>query len=55
MSEHTKNRWQNRRRQDVHDGDGSGTFCGSEFKAISTMMLNPCMTNPSLLAAASMV
>ena len=23
MSEHTKNRWQKRRRHDVHDGDGN--------------------------------
>ena len=23
MSEHTKNRWQDRRRHDVHDGDGN--------------------------------
>jgi O-acetyl-ADP-ribose deacetylase (regulator of RNase III) len=28
MSENTKNRRQNRRRHEAHDGDISGTFCG---------------------------
>ena len=48
MSEHTKNRWQNRRRHEANDGDISGTFCGREFKGIRTMELNTCMKNPIL-------
>ena len=47
MSEHTKNRWRKRCRHDVHDGDISGTFCGGAFKVIRTMVLNPCMENPT--------
>ena len=42
MSEHTKKRWQNRRRHDVHDGDGFGTFCGREFKGTRMMILITC-------------
>lgn len=45
MSEHTKNRWQKRRRHDAHDGDVSGTFCGREFKDIHTMVLIFAMKN----------
>ena len=40
MSEHTKNRWQNRRRHEAHDGDISGTFRGRVFKVIRMMELN---------------
>lgn len=47
MSEHTKKRWQNRRRHEVHDGDISGAFCGRAFKGIRTMVLNSCMENPT--------
>ena len=47
MSEHTKNRWQNRRRHEVHDGDISGAFCGRALKSIRMMVLNPCMENPT--------
>ena len=46
MSEHTKNRWQNRRRHEAHDGDISGTFRGRVFKVIRMMEVNPCMENP---------
>ena len=40
MSEHTKNRRQNRRRHEAHDGDMSGTFCARALKGIRTMVLN---------------
>ena len=41
MSEHTKNRWPNRRRHEAYNGDISGTFCGRASKDIRTMVLNP--------------
>lgn len=47
MSEHTKNRWQKRRRHGTHDGDISGAFCGRRFKARCAMAQNPCMKNPT--------
>lgn len=47
MSENTKNRWQNRRRHDVHDCDMSGTFCGMVFMTIRTNALNFWMKNPT--------
>ena len=47
MSEHAKNRWQNRRRHEAYDGDVSDTFCGRAFKGVRTMVLNPCMKNPT--------
>ena len=47
MSEHTKNRRQNRRRHDAHGGGISGTFCGRAFKGIRTEVLNFGMDNPT--------
>jgi hypothetical protein len=47
MSEHTKSHWQTRRRHEAHGGDVPGTFCGSAFKGIRTMVLNPGMKNPT--------
>ena len=47
MSENTKNRRQNRRRHEAHDGDISGTFCGRVFKGIRMMELNLCVKNPT--------
>ena len=41
MNEHTKNRWQKRRRHEAHDDDVPGTFCGRVLKTIRTMVLNP--------------
>ena len=40
MSEHTKNRWQKRRRHEAYDGDISGTFCARALKGIRMMELN---------------
>ena len=47
MSENSKNRWQKRRRHEVHDGDVSSSFCGRAFKAIRMVVLNPGMKNPT--------
>jgi hypothetical protein len=43
MSEHTKNRWQERRHHEAHDGEVSGSFCGRALKGIRTMELNHYM------------
>ena len=45
MSEHTKNRWQKRRRHEACNGDIFGVFCGIEFENVRTMVLKPCMEN----------
>ena len=47
MSENTKNRRQNRRRHEAHDGDVSDTFCGREFKGLHMMVLDSCIKNPT--------
>jgi len=47
MSEHTQNRWPNRRRHEAHGGDLSGIFCGRTFNGIRTMVQNFCMENPA--------